>query len=201
MTTFLGAPIRYGDENLGNLYLTKKVDGQEFTPEDEALLGLFCAQAASAIHNAHLHQVLEAERRRLSESEALYRAVLDNSPAVIYIKDTVGRYILINRRYEQLFGVTQEGIRGKTDTDIFPVEQAEVLQANDRRILDSGIASESEEQVPHDDGLHTYISLKFPFRDAGGAIIGVCGISSSRAARAATVGGYVAPSPLGRLPP
>ena len=117
-------------------------------------------------------------QKEFSESEARYRAVLDNSPVVIYIKETNGRYILINRQYERLFNVTQEAIKGKTDFDLFPKEQAEVFQANDRKVLDTGVASESEELAPHDDGPHTYLSLKFPFRNASGVIVGVCGIST-----------------------
>jgi GAF domain-containing protein len=55
MKTFLGAPLRHRDEKLGNVYLTEKGGRAEFTPEDEALLVLFAAHAASAIYNARLH--------------------------------------------------------------------------------------------------------------------------------------------------
>lgn len=56
MKTFLGVPIRLGNEALGNLYLTDKENGQEFTSEDEGLLILFADQAAIAINNARLQQ-------------------------------------------------------------------------------------------------------------------------------------------------
>lgn len=56
MKTFLGVPIRLGNEALGNLYLTEKENGQEFTSEDEDLLILFADQAAIAIDNARLQQ-------------------------------------------------------------------------------------------------------------------------------------------------
>jgi signal transduction histidine kinase len=55
MRTFLGAPVRHADEALGNIYLTEKANGADFTPEDESLLVLFAAQAAMAIRNAQLH--------------------------------------------------------------------------------------------------------------------------------------------------
>jgi signal transduction histidine kinase len=55
MRTFLGAPVRHADEALGNIYLTEKRNGADFTPEDESLLVLFAAQAAMAIRNAQLH--------------------------------------------------------------------------------------------------------------------------------------------------
>lgn len=70
MKTFLGAPVRHGDEALGNIYLTEKANGVDFTPEDENLLVLFVAQAAMAIRNAQLHAqvqdlVLLEERDRI----------------------------------------------------------------------------------------------------------------------------------------
>lgn len=70
MRTFLGAPVRHGDESLGNIYLTEKANGADFTPEDENLLVLFAAQAAMAIRNAQLHAqvqdfVVLEERERI----------------------------------------------------------------------------------------------------------------------------------------
>jgi signal transduction histidine kinase len=71
MKTFLGAPIRHGEERLGNIYLTEKEGSADyFMPEDESLLVLFAAQAAMAIRNAQLHRrvqdlVLLEERDRI----------------------------------------------------------------------------------------------------------------------------------------
>jgi len=185
MKTFLGSPIRLGDEGLGNLYLAEKEGGEEFTPEDEDLLVLFAAQAAMAIRNARLYQRVEAERSRidvilqtLSESEARYRSILDSTTAVIYVKDTGGRYILVNHQYENLFHVDREEIKGKTDYDIFPKEMADAFRASDRKVLEAGAPLEFEELAPHDDGLHTYISLKFPLHDSTGVPYAVCGIST-----------------------
>jgi signal transduction histidine kinase len=59
MRTFLGAPVRHGDRALGNIYLTEKAGGADFTPEDESLLVLFAAQAAMAIRNAQLHHQVQ----------------------------------------------------------------------------------------------------------------------------------------------
>ncbi|MDZ4277750.1 MAG: GAF domain-containing sensor histidine kinase, partial [Dehalococcoidia bacterium] len=59
MKTFLGVPVRHGEESMGNLYLTEKEGGEEFTPEDENLLILFAAQAAMAIRNAQLYRQVQ----------------------------------------------------------------------------------------------------------------------------------------------
>ena len=59
MKTFLGAPVRHAEEALGNIYLTEKANGADFTPEDESLLVLFAAQAAMAIRNSQLHRQVQ----------------------------------------------------------------------------------------------------------------------------------------------
>jgi PAS domain S-box-containing protein len=116
--------------------------------------------------------------QQVRESGYLLQSILDNSPAVVYVKDARGRYLLINRRYETLFKVTRTEVVGKTDYDLFPRDKADAYRANDLRVLVSRTAQEFEEVVPHDDGLHTYISLKFPIAAPGGAFVAVCGIST-----------------------
>lgn len=64
MKSFLWAPVRLGGEPLGNLYLTEKVAGAEFTPEDEEILVPFASQAALAIRNAQQLEAIEDEQRR-----------------------------------------------------------------------------------------------------------------------------------------
>lgn len=114
----------------------------------------------------------------LRESEERLQALLDNSTAVIYMKDTLGRYIMINHRYEDLFHLDRNEVKGKTDRDIFPKEIADVFQANDREVIAAGVALETEEVAPQDDGLHTYLSIKFPLFDTEGTIYAVCGMST-----------------------
>ena len=71
MTTMLGVPIRYKDRAVGSLYLTDKVGGGKFTPQDEEIVRLFSNQAAVAIQNAELNEQIQAlavetERVRIS---------------------------------------------------------------------------------------------------------------------------------------
>ena len=108
----------------------------------------------------------------------LLRALLENSTAVIYVKDARGRYLLVNSRFEALFRVSRADVEGKTDHDLFPPEQATTLRANDRAVITTGRAHEFEEVVQQEDGEHTYISLKFPVAGPSGAPLAVCGIST-----------------------
>ncbi len=121
--------------------------------------------------------------RALEENRALLQAVLDNSRAVIYAKDDQGRYILVNRWHETLFKLSRDWIIGRTDYELFTKDKAEELRANDRRVLESAAPLEFEEDVPLEDGMHTYISIKFPLFDAEGIPYALCGISTDITAR------------------
>lgn len=70
MTSFLGVPIRAANKQLGQIYLTEKINAPEFTADDEKIIQMLAAYATAAIQNARLHEnthrlaVLE-ERERI----------------------------------------------------------------------------------------------------------------------------------------
>ena len=106
------------------------------------------------------------------------KAILDNTTAVVYLKDLNGRYLLVNHRFEQLFGKSQAESLGKTDDELFPVLSAATYRENDRRVLATGQPLEVEEPVVHQDGLHIYISNKFALLDHAGKPYAVGGVST-----------------------
>jgi len=139
-------------------------------------LALMAARDMRAQRDAD--EQLRRQAVRLREGEVRLQAILDHSPAVIYVKDLQGKYLLINRQYEELFHITRELIKGKTDFEVFPIPFAEAFTSNDRKVLSAGRPLECEEIAPHDDGPHTYISIKFPIRDSFGNTYALCGIST-----------------------
>jgi len=128
------------------------------------------------------HAALALERKRaelaLIHTEEQLQAILDHSPAVVFVKDLEGRYLLVNRRHNELFGVNHTRVVGRTDFEIFPAECAARFRANDRAVMDAGKPISLEEYAPHDDGIHTYVSVKFPLLNPDGSILGVCGIAT-----------------------
>ena len=126
---------------------------------------------------------LRVTHERVSRREAQLDGILDNSSAVIWLKDRKGRYMLVNRRFEEVFDQRREALVGKTDHDVFPSYLADGFRANDRRVLKDRRALELEEVVPQDDGDHTFITVKFPLFDATGEPYGVCGISTDITSR------------------
>lgn len=128
------------------------------------------------------HVILAVERKRSdlarTQTEHQLQSILDNSSAIIFVKDLQSRYRLINRRYEELFHVRTSEVVGRTDFDLFPPEIAAPFVENDRIVFASGKPLSVEEHAPQDDGIHSFISVKFPLIDAGGRITGLCGIST-----------------------
>ena len=104
--------------------------------------------------------------------------VIDSTSAVIYMRDGDGRYLLVNLRYEQLFGVRRREIVGLTDHDLFPKEMADAFRANDIKAFAHGAPMQMEEVAPHPDGPHTYITVKYPITDIAGRPYAICGIST-----------------------
>ena len=80
MATFLGAPVRHRSQNLGNLYLTEKEGGGEFTAEDEETLVIFASQAAMAVVNARRYR----DEKRAKDDLA---ALVDIAPVGVLIFD------------------------------------------------------------------------------------------------------------------
>jgi len=114
----------------------------------------------------------------LAHNQILFEGIVNNSSAVIYAKDRQGKYLLANNRFHTLFNKEGRDIIGKTDFDFFPEAQAAEFQANDLKVLTDKQVLQIEEVIPHDDGNHIYVSLKFPIVDTDGSIYGIAGIST-----------------------
>jgi len=132
----------------------------------------------------HYASSLRAANSEVVAREELLLSILDNTTAVIYMKDRKGRYMMINHRFEELYHVTRDGAIGKTAHDLFPQYMADAYVANDRRVLKELQPIEFDEEAPQDDGPHTFISIKFPLvRQGEREAYAVCGISTDISSR------------------
>ena len=110
----------------------------------------------------------------LRVSEAQIATLLDNSPAPIYFKDKNLRFVMINQRYAEVYGIKLEDAVGRTSLEIFPSEMGESFTNHDREVLESRSLVVREEQV--DDA--TFLTAKFPIIDRDGNLLGVGGIET-----------------------
>jgi len=169
LARFLGVPVFEGERIVAVVAVANKED--EYQEGDVRQLTLLMSGLWQLVQRQQAQQALR-------ESEERLQAILDNTTAVIYLKDVNGRFFLTNQRFRELFHVPRAEIVGKSDYDLFPKQQADTFRANDEKVLATRAAVEFEEVVRQDDGLHTYISIKFPLYDADGEPYAVCGIST-----------------------
>ena len=105
--------------------------------------------------------------------------IIDNTPAIIFVKDLELRYVLINREYERRFQVRRDQIRGKTDFDIHCQEIAETARRTDRQVIEAGVPIQCDQvasSVIY--GERSYVVVKFLLRARPGKPYAVCGIAT-----------------------
>ncbi len=110
---------------------------------------------------------------------ALLRAIVETAPGLIYAKDQQGRMVLANQPVMDAIGKTWAEVKGRTDLEFLDNRaEAELVVANDRRIMAQGTREAFEEVVSGKEGAtRLWASTKAPLRDGGGAVVGLVGVS------------------------
>jgi PAS domain S-box-containing protein len=143
----------------------------DVTERNRALEALSRAKEELSSYSKDLEKQVSKRTREITN-------ILKYTPDVVYVKDRDGKYVLVNSRFEELFGVSNEDVRGKTDYEVVSAEVADQFRKNDSKVLEDGASLQTEENVVHNDEVHTYLSVKFPVYDEAGDVNGVCGIST-----------------------
>jgi len=125
----------------------------------------------------------ERSERALQERESRLRAILDHAFAVVWVKDMDGRYTMVNRRFEEATGFSSVVALGRTDRQLFGQALAEAYGASEREVLQTLRPVESEDELPHPDGPHLYLSVKFPLVRADGTAYALCCVASDISGR------------------
>lgn len=120
----------------------------------------------------------EAERV-LRYQKDLLNGLLDSSPAIVYVKDLRGYYILVSKQFEKLMGKSKDMLLGKNDFELFEERDALRHIRKDQQVLTSRQALNSEDDILMPDGSERhYLSEKFPLWDEEGRIIALAGVST-----------------------
>jgi len=117
----------------------------------------------------------EAEEE-LSRSRRFLSDLIEHSGALVCVKDRDGRYELVNRKWEEVTGLTRRDTIGRTDEELFPGPTGREFRRNDLEVMESGLVLEKEEILADEHGKRFFISIKFPLRGDDGAIRGICGM-------------------------
>jgi ammonium transporter len=124
-------------------------------------------------------QIGRVVERQRSE-EARLRALVDNMPASVYLRDLEGRFILVNREYEEFWGLRQDEIRGLTLFDTEAMSEVDgrpdVDARVDRDVLAAGEPRRRESHVVREGREHVLADVRFPVMDSSGRSVAVAGI-------------------------
>lgn len=119
----------------------------------------------------HAENAIEDNRRLLND-------IINNSKALIYVKDLEGRYSLVNENWCEEVGLKEEEVIGKKGDSLFNKTLAEESREVDLQVINSGVPIQYEEEIELRAGKRYFLSNKFPIRNKRGEIQAICGIST-----------------------
>src|ERR1039457_36327 len=133
-------------------------------------------RAALASARAQIAQRAAVEET-LRKNETLFSAVLDSTPHCISLKDRQGRHLLVNPATLRLLDKTVEQVIGRNAADCYlDPSQGRAILESDLLIVERGAPLIVEENILGPDGNRTFLSMKTPWLDAGGNVIGLLGV-------------------------
>ena len=108
----------------------------------------------------------------LQASEELFRAFMNASPFLSYIKDAAGRLLFYNRSFAQRFGVSEYAWLGRTDEQLWSRNLTKSVRTHDLEVMAGGQIVETEEHIRGADGaISSLRSFKFPCHDSAGNVL------------------------------
>ncbi len=126
-----------------------------------------------------LLEELKALRQNHQSFESVLQTLMDNIPDSIYFKNRENRFVMVNKAKADHSNTTPEGMKGKTDFDFLPEEQAKMSFSDDESIVSTGKAIKGKtEKLWRKNGSWSWVSVsKVPWLNEKGEIIGTFGIS------------------------
>ncbi len=146
----------------------KRKDGSTFT-------GSIRMQAVHDARGGHTYlfgfveDVTERKRaeEELRNSKQLLQSVLDSTPALIFIKDQQGRFVLVNQLFVEFANRPRHQIVGHTDDEVFPQFDMTEIRENDQKVFQSNSLMVFEETVESEDTEKIFLSTKVPLENVG----------------------------------
>ncbi|HNW73944.1 MAG TPA: PAS domain-containing protein [Bacteroidales bacterium] len=123
-----------------------------------------------------------ADRKRtemeLLTREAYLNSIFDNIPYLMWLKDTEGRYLLVNKPFFEYFSLTEnDNPVGKTAKDLWPEPISQIMIQQDREVLETRSLKIVEEQMEFHGKKVWFEVFRAPIIDPAGALLGTTGIA------------------------
>jgi PAS domain S-box-containing protein len=153
LKNFLSVPVVFGGDLVGEICAANSPRG--YSDKDVLVASRLGELFAVALQRQRdLESFVDAQNR--------FKMFMDHSSTISFIKDLQGRYVFANREYEMMLGLSGDDIVGKTDLELWPEVAAKSFREADERIMASGISERCSETVELPDGVHEYLTFKFP---------------------------------------
>ncbi|MDT9000155.1 ATP-binding protein [Paucibacter sp. APW11] len=119
-------------------------------------------------HQQRLRQEVRERTIELQDEKQRMQEIIEALPITLNIRDSRGRFILVNRMFERATGITREQVLGRTVLQAFGTELAQELAISDARLLAGGEQRSSERQLLREDGPHDYLVTAVSMTDSQG---------------------------------
>jgi PAS domain S-box-containing protein len=145
-------------------------------PDDRTLrlMDLLGRQAADIIEHKMAEEALE-------ENQTVLKTITESTPDFISVKDREGRYVMLNSAAAENLrlsaGMSAEEVLGKKDDEILSPEVASKVTKDDSLVITSGEVRAFDQSFVIGDELRTFSTIKSPYRDSAGNIVGVANVS------------------------
>lgn len=138
-------------------------------------------ESGKVVKAVHIQRDITERKRsevELRESRELLRVVVEGTSDSVYVKDLEGRYRLFNTAASRVTGKSACEVYGRDDTFLFPADEARVMMAGDRAVMDAGKTMTYEERLTSVDGEQlVFLSTKGPLYDQQGKVSGIFGVA------------------------
>jgi PAS domain S-box-containing protein len=133
----------------------------------------------SALLTSLVERRISAQQTVVENERRMLRALIDNIPDFMYVKDEQGRFVMANSHLAHSVGLeTAEELLGKTDFDLFPRELADQFYEGEQKVIVSGQPLFNREETSVDSAgnkIHI-LTTKVPLCDSEGHVTGIAGI-------------------------
>ena len=158
-------------------FISKPIDNVELAARIKILLRTRKAEEELRIARDTLADLLAQRTDAWKGAQALLHAIVEGTTDPVFLKDAVGRYVLVNSAALRVMGKLEEDVIGRDDRDIFSSRPAAELMAIDQDIMSSGRAHVVENTTEVDGKKTTWLSTRTPHRDPRGNVIGLIGMA------------------------
>jgi PAS domain S-box-containing protein len=125
-----------------------------------------------------MEEQLKALAQQRMQQHRLTQEIIDNIPSAVYIKDLEGRYMVVNKKLCEIFGMSPEELLTHRDADLFSNDASQNFRfANEQVILHKSMVT-YEDVVMRNGHKHYYWVVKFPLLNNAGEVQNICGLAT-----------------------